>query len=189
MDHNKQYNQPNSKIAIKKNIKKIFKFSSPEYTYSMIIAHLGIGLLILGITGSSVWQKEKITRMQINNKIEIQKYVITFEKINEIVGSNYIALKGVFLVRDNEGKKITRLKPESRFYPTTNTYTTEASINTNLLRDLYIVLGEGNLKNGWVVRIYYNPLVAWIWIGAFTVFIGGLVSVIRNLKIFKRLLS
>ena len=44
----------------------------------MIIAHLGIGLLILGITGSSVWQEEKITRMKIDEKIKIEKYTIVF---------------------------------------------------------------------------------------------------------------
>jgi cytochrome c-type biogenesis protein CcmF len=151
----------------------------------MIISHLGIGLLILGITGSSVWQKEKIIRMKVNNKIEIQNYLITFEKINEIVGPNYVALKGIFLVTDKNGRLITRLKPESRFYPITNNYTTETSINTNLIRDLYIVLGEGNLNKGWIVRIYLNPLVAWIWIGGFTIFFGGLVSMRYNFKNFK----
>ena len=82
---------------------------------------------------------------------------------------------------------ITKLKPENRFYPVTNNFTTEASIHTNLLRDLYIVLGEGNINDGWVVRIYYNPLVVWIWIGALTIFIGGIVSMSNNLKIVKRL--
>ena len=43
---------------------------------SMIIAHLGIGLLILGITGSSVWQEEKITRMKISSEAKINKYNI-----------------------------------------------------------------------------------------------------------------
>ena len=172
------------KVRIKKNIKNFFLISS-KYSYGMIISHLGIGLLILGITGSSVWQKEKIIRMKVNNKIEIQNYLITFEKINEIVGPNYVALKGIFLVTDKNGRLIARLKPESRFYPITNNYTTETSINTNLIRDLYIVLGEGNLNKGWIVRIYLNPLVAWIWIGGFTIFFGGLVSMRYNFKNFK----
>ena len=47
----------------------------------MIIAHLGIGLLILGITGSSVWQEEKIIRMKINNEAKIKKYNIILKEI------------------------------------------------------------------------------------------------------------
>ena len=68
-----------------------------------------------------------------------------------------------------------------------DSFTTEASIHTNLLRDLYIVLGEGNINDGWVVRIYYNPLVIWIWIGALTIFLGGIVSLTSNLEKLKRL--
>ena len=68
-----------------------------------------------------------------------------------------LALQGNFFVYDKNKNIITKLKPENRFYPITNNFTTEASIHTNLLRDLYIVLGEGNLNDGWVVRIYYNP--------------------------------
>ena len=160
-------------ILIKKN---------KNYSKGMIVAHLGIGLLILGITGSSTWQEEKILKMNINNQLQIKKYNIIFEKINEIKGSNYVALQGKFLVYDNNKKFITELRPENRFYPITNIFTTEASINTNLFRDLYMVLGEGNSENGWVVKIYYNPLVMWIWLGALIIFLGGLISLSNNLK-------
>jgi len=156
-----------------------------KYSISMIIAHLGVGLLILGITGSSVWQKEKITKMKIDDKIKIAEYNIVFNKINEIRGPNYVALQGVFFVYDNKKNIVTKLKPENRFYPIENNFTTEASIHTNLFRDLYIVLGEGNSNDGWVIRIYYNPLVIWIWIGALVIFLGGITSININLKKLK----
>jgi cytochrome c-type biogenesis protein CcmF len=165
-------------ILIKKN---------KNYSAGMIIAHLGIGLLILGITGSSIWQEEKIARMKIGSEVKIEKYNIVFEKINEIKGSNYVALRGNFLVYNNEKKIVTKLKPENRFYPVKNNFTTEASIHTNLFRDLYIVLGEGNLNDGWIVRIYYNPLVIWIWIGSLVIFMGGIVSMNINLRKLKTL--
>ena len=174
-------------IAIKNNILNFVQDTIPNYSNGMIMAHLGVGLLILGITGSSVWQEEKITRMKINGETQIHAYNIIFEEINEITGPNYVSLQGNFLVHDKEKNIITKLKPENRYYPVTNNFTTEASIHTNLLRDLYIVLGEGNINDGWVVRIYYNPLVVWIWIGALTIFIGGIVSMSNNLKVVKRL--
>ena len=79
-------------------------------------------------------------------------------------------------------KKITNLKPQNRFYPVTNNFTTEASIHTNIFRDLYIVLGQGNMNKGWIIRLYYNPLVIWIWIGAITIFLGGIISTVKNIK-------
>jgi len=166
---------------ISNNLLMIFK-KNRNYSTSMIISHLGVGLLILGITGSSVWQIEKITKMQIDDQIKIEKYTIVFEKIDEIKGANYVALQGNFLVYDEEKNVITKLKPQNRFYPITNNFTTEASIHTNLLRDLYIVLGDGNLKDGWVVKFYYNPLVVWIWIGALVIFFGGIISINNNLN-------
>ena len=165
----------------------IFFKKKENLSNGMVMAHLGIGLLILGITGSSVWQEEKITRMKVGNETNIREYNIILKEINEIKGPNYIALQGNFFVYDKEKNIITKLKPENRFYSITNNFTTEASIHTNLLRDLYIVLGEGNVNDGWVVRIYYNPLVMWIWIGALTIFLGGIVSMNSNLKKLKRL--
>ena len=169
---------------ISNNLLILFK-KNKNYSIGMIIAHLGVGLLILGITGSSVWQKEKIVRMKIDEKIKIEKYNIVFEKIDEIKGPNYVALQGSFLVFDSKKNIIAKLKPENRFYPITNNFTTEASIHTNLFRDLYIVIGEGNLRDGWIVRIYYNPLVIWIWIGALVIFLGGIISTNINLRKLK----
>ena len=164
----------NNLVLIFKNIKKNIN--------GMIIAHLGFGILILGITGSSVWQEEKIVKMNIGNEIKIKNYSIILKDIKEVKKENYLALQGNFYVYDKKKNIISKLYPENRFYPITNIFTTEVSIHTNLLRDLYIVLGEGNANEGWVVRIYFNPLVIWIWIGALTIFLGGLLSININLK-------
>ena len=156
-----------------------------NFSMGMTIAHFGVGLLILGITGSSVWQNEKIVRMKISGETKIEKYNIIFDKIDEVTGPNYVAIKGSFLVYDNKKSIVTKLKPENRYYPITNIFTTEASIHTNIFRDLYIVLGEGNLNDGWIVRIYHNPLVIWIWIGSLIIFLGGIISLKINLKKLK----
>ena len=167
--------------------KEVTQNNIPKYSIGMIIAHLGIALLILGITGSSIWQKEKIIRMKVNDETSIHNYNIVFKEISEVTGPNYVALQGNFWVYNNKKNIITKLKPENRFYHVTNNSTTEASIHTNLARDLYVVLGNGDVNEGWIVRIYYNPLVIWIWIGAFLIFLGGLFSMKNNLKKIKHL--
>ena len=159
----------------------------PVFSSAMTLSHLGIGLLILGITGSSVWQKEKIVKMKLNDEVTIHNYTIIFKEVNKIAGPNYFALQGNFWIYNEKKEIITELKPENRFYPVAQNSTTEAAIHTNFLRDLYIVLGEGDKTNGWIVRIYYNPLIIWIWIGAATIFIGGLFSIKHNIRIVKSL--
>ena len=65
---------------ISNNLLMIFK-KNRSYSTSMIISHLGVGLLILGITGSSVWQEEKITRMKVNGETTINNYNIAVTAI------------------------------------------------------------------------------------------------------------
>jgi cytochrome c-type biogenesis protein CcmF len=62
-----------------------------------------------------------------------------------------------------------------------NTTTTEAAIHTTLFADLYAVLGDPGSDQtrdagGWVIRLYHNPLVPWIWLGAALMSFGGVVS-------------
>ena len=166
----------------KSNNQKIF-----QHSFGMIIAHFGIGLMILGITGSSVWQEEKISRMKINDSTSMKDYNIVFKELVKIEGPNYFGLKGSFDIYDKNNHIITVLEPENRFYTVTKNSTTEASIHTNILRDLYIVLGDGNIVDGWVVRIYLNPLVIWIWIGVAVVFLGGLFATSNNINILRRI--
>ena len=52
-----------------------------------------------------------------------------------------------------------------------------------MLADLYAVIGErqnagagAKGKDGWTIRLYHNPLVPWIWIGAVIMVLGGLIS-------------
>jgi cytochrome c-type biogenesis protein CcmF len=165
---------------------KFIKEDIPKFSIGMAMSHLGFGLLIIGITGSSIWQNEKIIKMKIKANTTIQNYKIVFNEISDIQGPNYLAIQGNFLVYDAKKNIVTKLKPETRYYPVTNNTTTEASIHTNLLRDLYIVLGKGNINEGWIVRIYYNPLVIWIWIGASIIFLGGLFSMKNHLTKIKR---
>jgi len=68
------------------------------------------------------------------------------------------------------------LTAERRFYPVRNMTTTEAAIHTTWFADLYAVVGDADEKGGWTVRLYHNPLVPWIWVGAVLMALGGLVS-------------
>jgi len=170
-----------------KMLGKINRNLFPNTNIFTLIAHLGFGLLMLGITSSSVWQSEKITQMKTKENIKIINYNISFVEINEIVGPNYIAIEALFAIYDKNNDFIGNLKPQKRYYPVTNIFTNEPSIHTNFKRDLYIVLGEGNKKDGWVIRLYYNPLVIWIWIGALTIFIAGLSALKSNLYRIRKL--
>src|SRR6195952_1145733 len=68
------------------------------------------------------------------------------------------------------------MPPERRFFPLQQQTTGETAIRTNLLADLYVALGDSDTAGDWTVRVYWKPLVPWIWIGAIIMAFGGAVS-------------
>ncbi|MBV9017802.1 MAG: hypothetical protein JO058_19305, partial [Alphaproteobacteria bacterium] len=50
------------------------------------------------------------------------------------------------------------------------------AIRTNLLADVYAVVGDPDGKGGYTLRLYWNPLVPWIWLGAAAMALGGILS-------------
>jgi cytochrome c-type biogenesis protein CcmF len=82
------------------------------------------------------------------------------------------------------GRLVAAMRPEKRFYPAENGSQTDVAIRTDLLADVYAVIGDADGKGGYVLRLYYNPLVPWIWLGAAAMALGGLVSLTdRRLRV------
>ena len=139
-----------------------------------LLAHLGVGILIIGITCSSVFKSEYQKNIKVNEKINFGNYKLELEKIETLEKNNYQSLIGVFALY-NEKKLLSKIKPEKRYYYVSKTITTEAGIYHNIFQDFYIVLGEKQ-NDFWKIKIYQNPLINLIWLGAFIMFFSGLIS-------------
>ena len=53
---------------------------------------------------------------------------------------------------------------------------TEAGIDAGFWRDIYVSLGEPLGGGDWSLRLYYKPLVRWIWLGGLFIGAGGLLA-------------
>jgi cytochrome c-type biogenesis protein CcmF len=148
----------------------------PRSFYGMTLAHAGVALVIVGITGSTVWKNEKIQVMHFGDTVNVAGYDLTLKGVEEgVKGPNYVAARATFTAMKN-GQVIAELHPERRMYEMPPRPTTNAAIHTTLLGDLYVVVGDPDAGGGYVTRLYYNPLVPWIFIGAGVIAMGGLVS-------------
>ena len=159
-------------------------FNLPRAAYGTMLAHMGIGITVLGIVGTSAWKQEKIIAMNIGEKVEIAGYQLTFKSMVGQQGPNYSERLGTFEVT-KDGQKITSLFPSKREYTARAMPTTESGIyNTPWGADLYVVIGDSLKANQHAVRIYFHPLVRLIWIGALIMFIGGGISLMdRRLRV------
>ena len=90
-------------------------------------------------------------------------------------GPNYVAVRATFEVT-KDGAPVATLRPEKRAYATQRMPMTEAAIDSGLLRDLYVSLGEPLSADEWVVRLFHKPFVGWIWGGCLLMALGGLLA-------------
>jgi cytochrome c-type biogenesis protein CcmF len=147
----------------------------PRAVYGTVIAHAGLGITLIGIVGTTAWQEEKIVAMQQGDTEEIAGYELTFKGYRPQKGPNYEEVIGTMSV-SRDGRYITDLKPSKRRFRVKDMTTSEAAIYTPVFSDLYIVMGEELKQGGFSIRLYHNPLVRLIWIGALVMCIGGLFS-------------
>ncbi len=144
--------------------------------WGMLVAHLGVAIFIIGVTLVKGFETERDVRMNVGDTVKVGSYVFTFRGATPVVGPNYRAWAGTVEISKN-GKLIRTLHPEKRIYNATRMAMTEAAIDTGLLRDLYVSLGEPLEDGAWAVRVYHKPFVDWIWGGAVFMAFGGLLAV------------
>ncbi|WP_303977750.1 heme lyase CcmF/NrfE family subunit [Dongia mobilis] len=147
----------------------------PRAAYGMSLAHAGLAVAIIGITASSAWKSEEVRQMKPNDSLTIGSFSYVLQGVTPARGENYIAERAHFKVM-KDGAFYTDLYPERRQYMVQPMPTTEAAIESHLIGDLYAVVGEGDGKGAWTVRIYEEPLVPWIWSGCLLMVLGGIVS-------------
>jgi len=155
----------------------------PRAAYGGMLAHAGIGLTVIGIVATSAWRAEEVAVLKEGERTTIAGYELTFRGVAPRQGPNYQELVGLLAVTRG-GAPVTELAPSKRTFDTPQQTTTEAAIHVAWRGDLYVVLGDEQAAGGWVVRLYFNPLVRLIWLGAVVMALGGLLSLSdRRLRI------
>lgn len=147
----------------------------PLAFYAMLLAHIGIGVFILGVTLVKGYESEQDLRMEVNDVAQIGNLEFRFEGAKEVAGPNYLSSQGKFIVTSNN-KEVAVLHPEKRFYPVQGAMMTEADIEPGVLKDIYVSLGEPLENGAWSVRIYIKPFVRWIWAGCILMALGGILA-------------
>ena len=140
-----------------------------------LIAHIGVGIMIMGITCSSIFQSEYNLSLNINETETLNKYSYKFKNTKIYNENNYQELIAVFEIYKNK-KYMSEVRPSKRYYHVSKMITTEAGIYRHWFQDFYFVIG--NETNGkWDIKIYQNPLVNLIWLGVILMIISGLVGI------------
>lgn len=155
--------------------KKINKSKVSLRYYGMVVAHLGVACCVVGVSMVTQMSVERDLRIAKGDSINIPPYQLKLLNYQAIEGINFKGTQANFLLtKDN--KPINTIRPQKRIYNIQKMPMSDASIDANLWRDIYIALGEPLSESEWSVRVYVKPFIRWIWGGGLLMLIGGILA-------------
>jgi cytochrome c-type biogenesis protein CcmF len=144
------------------------------------IAHTGMALVLIGLAGSSLLGQRGAMMLTPGGSATIGRplQTVRLETINEVRGDNFTAAEAVLTLEGPDGSAV-RLMPQRRYYDRFGEPTAEVAIRSTWRRDVYVAMTGWNGRDSRVaLDVRINPLTLWIWIGAATVTLGGIVSLL-----------
>ncbi len=142
----------------------------------MHLAHLGLGLFVLGVTISSTYGTSRDLGLRPGESVAFADYEISLNALSQVEGPNYRALRGEVTV-SRGGETVATLLPEKRVYRVQQSPMTEAGIDARWSRDVFVALGEDLGAGAWSLRLQYKPLIRFIWFGCLVMAVGGLIAI------------
>jgi cytochrome c-type biogenesis protein CcmF len=147
----------------------------PLAMWGMMAAHLGVAAFAFGVSMVKTYETERDVKMGPGDSTEVGGYTFKMTGLREVQGPNYVAAQGRIEVYDGNRLHATLL-PEKRVYRVQQNPMTEAAVDSNPLRDLYISMGEQLPSGEWIVRVQYKPFIVWIWGGCLMMMAGGVLA-------------
>ena len=155
----------------------------PRSAWGTTLAHLGLGITLLGVVGETQFSSEVIAEVKPGQTVTLAGYDLRFERVTTQQGPNYRDLVGSFTVR-RQGEVIGVMEPSRRTFPSRTTTRTEAALMGHAFSQLYLSLGDPAPGGTIAVRLYHKPLVLLIWLGTIVMVIGGTLSLTdRRLRV------
>ena len=151
------------------------KVSISRAVFGMTIAHMGIGMAVLGVSITAIASNENDLAFSPGETKTVAQYEFKFMGTRRIQGPNYSGEEGEFIIYEN-GSELTRLYPQKRTYFIQRNAMTEAGIDAGLFRDLYVALGEPLGDGSWSARVQVKPFIRFMWLGAIFMALGGFIA-------------
>lgn len=164
---------------------------TPLPVYGMVIAHLGVAVALAGMAAESAFIKERLVAAAPGETIKVGDYAVRFVGVKPIAGPNWTAIEADMRVTAPGGSSFV-LHPQARTFPglmgTAPTETNESALLTRPGGQLYVVLGqpvpgEDAAVGRYQLRLWWKPLVWWIWLGGAMIALGASLSLLGRAQL------
>ena len=146
--------------------------------YGGYVIHLGVVLMALGIIGIEMFQTETQGSITQGQSLELGAYSMTFKDLAEFqTPDGRLVTRAVVDVSKN-GKFVGELHPRRDYYFESQQPMTIPGVRSTFEDDFYVLLVDWQPISaaGATFKIYHNPLVNWLWLGAFVFILGTLIA-------------
>ena len=150
----------------------------PRGAWGMTLAHLGLGVFVLGAVMEVGWKVEAAEALPVGGGLNIGAYHVSLDSVASAPGPNYQAERAQLTVT-RQGQRVCAPQPERRHYDAGGQTTSEVGLCYRGASHIYLVLGErrdGGPEPVWLVRAYWNPWASLIFLGPVIMALGGLTS-------------
>ena len=147
---------------------------------AVTFAHTGMAILIIGVGVVSSYSLEKEIILSPGDSTQFSDQTINFQSIDDLLGPNYTSKSAV--VSFDDGAELSNIVTEKRTYLPSGQITTEAGIQADLFKDLYVSIGDNLQSNIWSFKVQIKPFIRWIWLGALLIAIGSFLAGVRQFK-------
>ena len=147
--------------------------------YGGYLVHMAVVLMFIGFAGAAFNQDAQM-EMEEGDILKLGVYEFHLKELSEDNNANYASAMAAIEVYKGRDLLDT-MHPERRFYHASEQGVGEVDIRARLNEDIYVVFaGMATENQKPVIQVYINPLVNWIWIGAFLLVFGTLVALIPS---------
>lgn len=149
--------------------------------YGGFIAHLGLVLAVIGITGSSAYKLENQATLFRGQSMKVGAYSLRYDNMKRYRLYNRDVFTANLTVY-KDGKFAGTISPEKRFYINAEKPTTEVSLRSTLAEDLYVTMPAIGKSREITLKAAVNPLILWVWVGGLVMVLGGIIAIIPSRK-------
>lgn len=154
-------------------------FGRDPRRYGGYIVHISMMLMAIGILGIGFFQMETQSTLAVDESVALGDYTVKYESIAQFRAPDARQVtRAVVGVYGAGGKYLGELYPRIDFYPEAEQNSTIPGEYATLKDDLYVLLIDWQPASatGATFKVYVNPLVNWLWIGAVVFLLGILIA-------------
>jgi cytochrome c-type biogenesis protein CcmF len=150
-------------------------FNRYRQRYGGYLVHLGLVLLAVGVIGSQFFQVQKDVLLKAGQEASVAGYQLAYlGNITAKETDSQTVVAQIQIWRDGQLQRY--IYPGRTLYHNfANQPTSQISITTFGLTDLYVFLGNWDGPSQATIRIFVNPLVPLLWYGGLLMLVGGVI--------------